>query len=347
MKLESVKVVLPSRKLNNEDIVTLIQQHSEATYSGDLNKVLQDIRFSLKYSGAKERYWLDKGETPISLLSQAVNEALEEAECKKQDIDLLIYTGISRGFLEPGGAYFVANALGMDRVQCFDVLDACMSWTRALSLSYTLLKTGIYRRIMIVNAEFNLCGRKGVYPDLFSLNQYEQITWSFPGYTLGEAATATIVSADPEREWEFHFSSRTDLAHLCTAPLDGYEGYCHPCEYTARNGADRFTSFGFELHDRGAPELVSVFEQLKVPLKEIRAIFPHASSKLEWEKGGEYFGIPHLLYYIYPYCGNVVSASVPTGIALAFKQGQIQRGDRLVGWVGSAGMSFCAYSFTF
>lgn len=33
------------------------------------------------------------------------------------------------------------------------------------------------------------------------------------------------------------------------------------------------------------------------------------------------------------------------GVALAWQNGQIQRGDRLAGWVGSAGMSFAAYSF--
>jgi 3-oxoacyl-[acyl-carrier-protein] synthase III len=41
----------------------------------------------------------------------------------------------------------------------------------------------------------------------------------------------------------------------------------------------------------------------------------------------------------------VVSASVPAGIALAKEKGEIQRGDRLVTWVGSAGMSFSVCSF--
>jgi acyl-CoA:acyl-CoA alkyltransferase len=41
----------------------------------------------------------------------------------------------------------------------------------------------------------------------------------------------------------------------------------------------------------------------------------------------------------------VVSASVPAGIALAKEGGEVRRGDRLVTWVGSAGMSFSACSF--
>lgn len=347
MKLESVKVALPSQKLTNDDIVSLIEKHSQDIFEGDLHKALEQIRFSLKYSGASDRYWLAEGETPIQLLTNAINDALEQAECCKDDIDLLIYTGIGRGFLEPSAAYFVAQTLGMNRVQCFDILDACMSWTRAVSLSYSLLKTGVYKRIMIVNAEFNLSIKEGVYPQLFQLKSLEQITWSFPGYTLGEAATATILSADPEREWQFQFQSRPDLAFLCNVPLDGYEGFCSPNDYIGRNGIGCFTSFGNELHSKGALELLAIFKSLEIPLKEVRAVFPHASSKRDWEKVGQLSGIQHLLWFIYPHYGNLVSASVPTGIALAATAGDIERGDRLVGWVGSAGMSFGCYSFIY
>jgi 3-oxoacyl-[acyl-carrier-protein] synthase III len=347
MKLESVKVALPSRKLSNDEIVSLIEQHSQDTFEGDLSKAIEQIRFALKYSGANDRYWLAEDETPIQLLHSAINNALEEAGCRKNDIDLLIYTGIGRGFLEPSAAYFVAQSLGMNRVQCFDILDACMSWSRAVSLSYTLLKTSVYQRIMIINAEFNLSIKKGVYPELFTLKNLEQITWSFPGYTLGEAATATILSADSEREWKFEFSSRPDLVSLCNVPLDGYEGFCYQNDYIGRNGIGCFTSFGNELHQKGANELIAIFNSLKTSLKEIHAVFPHASSKREWEKGGQLLGIQDLLWFIYPRCGNLVSASVPTGIALAATAKDIQRGDRLVCWVGSAGMSFCCYSFIY
>jgi 3-oxoacyl-[acyl-carrier-protein] synthase III len=347
MKIDAIQVIIPSQKVTNDDILALIKQHSQDTFKGNLDKTLEQIAFSLKYSGSNERYWLAEGETPIKLIHQAINQALDEAKCSQKDIDLLIYTGIGRGFLEPSAAYFIAQSFGMNQVQCFDILDACMSWTRAISLSYSLLKTGFYKRIMIVNAEFNLSVKKGVYPELFRLKNKEQITWSFPGYTLGEATTATIVSAAPQREWEFHFRSRPDYVSLCNVPLDGYEGFCHLDEHIGRNGVGCFTSFGNELHQKGATELLTIFKSLKTPIKEVRAVFPHASSKREWEKGGQFLGIKHLLWFIYPHYGNLVSASVPAGIALATAQGDIQHGDRLVCWVGSAGMSFACYSFIY
>lgn len=348
MKLESIKVALPSKKLSNEDIVEMIAKNSKTTYEENLDKALENILFYLKYSGAKYRNWLEEGETPISLLSKAIEEALQEANCEKSDIDLLIYTGIDRGFIEPGGSYMVAHSLGMDRVECFDIIDACMSWTRAIYLVHNLIQAGAYKRVLVVNAEFNLRDNGYVYPHVFKLQNSEQIAWSFPGFTLGEGATATVISADSENTWEFHFRSRPDLADLCTVPLEGYNSYAYPSSNkVGRNGSNRFTSFGNELHLHAAKELKVVLDKLSVSLDEVSAIIPHASSKKAWDDIAESCGVKDLMSHIYPYCGNLVSASVPAGIASAIQEQKIKKGDRVVGWVGSAGMSFCSYSFTY
>src|SRR5258708_27849867 len=94
----------------------------------------------------------------------------------------------------------------------------------------------------------------------------------------------------------------------------------------------------------GFAEALNVLRRVKVGMQEVRAIFPHGSSKKTWDEGAKSLGVDHLLYHIYPRYGNVVSASVPAGMALAIAEGQIKRGDGIVGWVGSSGMSFAAYS---
>jgi 3-oxoacyl-[acyl-carrier-protein] synthase III len=208
--------------------------------------------------------------------------------------------------------------------------------------------------VLVVNAEFNMySGGPGV-PDLFRLRHAEDIHSRFPAYTIGEAATATLLVRDPTREWEFHFASRTDLADLCMIPEGNYEGYCViglsgqrdlSCERIGRNGAYRFTSFGSELSAQGTGPAIDVFRRLSIARDSIHKIFPHASSKRDWDNGADVLGVKHLLFHIYPDYGNVVSASVPAGIALAKEKGEIQRGDRLVTWVGSAGMSFSVCSF--
>ena len=347
MKIEAIKAALPAKKQTNDDILALIEEYSKPVFAGNLKEVLSKINYLLRYSGSETRYWLEKDEKPIDLLNRAFQEAIAEANCDKNDIDLLVYTGIGRGFIEPAAAYHVAASFGLQQAECFDILDACMSWTRALNIVYTLLNSGRYQRALIVNAECNMHFDGPVFPSVFQLSNVEALEYSFPSYTLGEAATATIVAYNPDREWEFHFKSRPDLASLCNVPLGGYEGYCMPSERIGLNGVNKFTSFGAELHQHNYQESMNMLNCLKASIDEVRAIFPHASSKREWDKIAEALNVKHLMWHIYPTCGNLVSASVPVGIASAVTEGRIQRGDRLVGWVGSAGMSFSAYSFIY
>ena len=357
MRIAGIAATFPSRVVSNDDILEMIATESGGSFRGDLQgaRILQRVRQLLQYSGIRHRRWSLPGETPIRLLDEAIGKALEEGGCGPKDIDLLIYTGVGGGFAEPGNSYMVAHALGMTRTQCFDINDACNGWSRALQVVHRAFKAdGSMTRALVVNAEFNMYpGGPGV-PDLFRLRQAGDLDSRFPAYTIGEAATATLLAKDPTREWEFHFASRTDLADLCVIPEGNYRGYCAiglagrrdiSGERIGRNGAHRFTSFGSELSAHGMDAAIDVFRRLTVERGSIRKIFPHASSKRDWDTGAGMIGVRDLLFHIYPDYGNVVSASVPAGIALAREKGEVRGGDRLVTWVGSAGMSFSACSF--
>ena len=52
-------------------------------------------------------------------------QAIATAGMVPEDIDLLIYVGVSRGFLEPATANVFQHEFGFTKATCFDVLDAC------------------------------------------------------------------------------------------------------------------------------------------------------------------------------------------------------------------------------
>ncbi|GHI01712.1 3-oxoacyl-ACP reductase [Streptomyces cellostaticus] len=345
MKLRAVSCALPSRQVTNADITELIGKHSAGHFTGDLDHALGRIGAFLRYSGSATRYWLDVGERPIDLLRTAAHSALDQAGITADQVDVLIYTGIGRGFLEPGGAYHAAHALGLDRAHCFDIIDACMSWTRAVQVAESLFRTGPFRTALIVNAEFNLRPGGPVVPHLFRLDRIEQLEYTLPAYTLGEAATATVLTAEDSEPWQFRFISRPDLAPLCNVTLDGYDGYCEPSDKLARNGVGVFTSFGFEMHRVGRGEVHAVLRQLDPPTTEVAALFTHASSRREWQTMADQAGLGAVIHHVYDRMGNVVSASVPAAIASAVAEGRLRPGQLAVGWVGSAGMSFGAFTF--
>ena len=155
MIIENVAASFPARKISNEEVVDLVGFHSK-DFDGDLHKTLRVVKTLLDRSGLITRNWQAEGERPIDHVANAVRTALQGTDLQPRDIDLFIYVGIGGGFREPANSYMMAKSLGIVRAECFDVIDACMSWTRAVSLVDSLFKTGQYRNAMVVNAEFNM-----------------------------------------------------------------------------------------------------------------------------------------------------------------------------------------------
>ncbi|ACU37045.1 3-oxoacyl-ACP reductase [Actinosynnema pretiosum subsp. pretiosum] len=345
MRLRAVAAELPSREVGNADVVDLIAEHSADTFTGDLDALLRRVDVYLRHTGSRTRRWLDAGERPVDLLRAAARTALRRAGLEPGQVDLLVYTGVGRGFLEPAGAYHAAAALGADRAHCFDLLDACMSWTRAVQVVESLFLAGHHRTALVVNAEFSMRPGGAVVPGAFRLPAAKALASTFAACTLGEAATATVLTADDGEPWRFSFRSRPDLAPLCNVTLDNYRDFCDPTGKEARNGVGVFTSFGLEMHARGREEALAALAALDVPPERVDALFTHASSSSYWQGMADEAGLGPVVHHVYPRTGNVVSASVPTAMASGIEAGLLKPGQRAVGWVGSAGMSFGAFTF--
>lgn len=345
MKLAGVKATIPSRTIDNYAVKQMVADQSGAVLKDQLHAALKRIDFYLTYSGSERRQWLADHEAPFDLLEKAIDEALAEAMVRKSEIDLIIYTGVDRGFLEPAMAYMVGAAFGMRQAHCFDIVDACMSWTRAAFLVSCLFDSGKYKKALVVNCECNMRQGGRLNPGCFQLSSPDEVEWNFPAYTVGEAASATVFTYDRSRRWEFHFWSGADFSDLCSLPLDGFDRYCRPGTRIGRNGPNKLTSFGSDLFRAGKTPGVEVFTRLSTPTDEIKAIFPHAASKRLWLDMGNEIGVAEKIRFIYPKYGNLVSASVPTAIAEARSEGAIQESDMLAGWVGSAGISFASFAF--
>ena len=181
MMIKGVAASLPERRVTNEDVIELIGERS-TEFEGDLDKTLNTLLKLLKRTGLEERRWCDRHELPIDHVAMATREVLEHCYLQKNHIELLIYVGVGRGFLEPGNSHVIANTLGFERAQCFDVVDACMSWIRALHLVDNLFKSGCYRNALVINAEFNMHENGPLYPNNFALRSNEQLPYTFPSF---------------------------------------------------------------------------------------------------------------------------------------------------------------------
>jgi 3-oxoacyl-[acyl-carrier-protein] synthase III len=271
----------------------------------------------------------------------ATTEALVKAGMDLQEIDLLIHAGVDRKVLEPGLSYLIAKALGMKSVQCFDILEACSSWVRAMDLAQAYLHTGKYRRVMIVTSEFAVhegeWGQKS-----FQLTTARDLEWAFASLTLGEAATATIVDAGLAGGWQVDLKSLPEYADLCLCPLPftNDESYLLDGVDFRAKGGGVFVSYASKLQEVGVPIMAEMFALHREALSRSKVVFPHAHSKKCWIEVSKRAGFEVPYFFIYPDYGNLVSSSIPAAIALAEAGGKISKGDFFAIAIAAAGMTF-------
>ena len=135
MRILSVQHALPSCEVTNRALIERILAHQEFRVSSDERPAFQfALEQYFKRSGAVTRYHRARSERAFDLGMVAAERALASADVEAEEIDLLIYVGVGRGFLEPANANAFQAALGLSNATCFDILDACASWLRAVDV---------------------------------------------------------------------------------------------------------------------------------------------------------------------------------------------------------------------
>ena len=104
--------------------------------------------------GVKERRILrdpDKGSSYMGI--KAVNKMLAETGTNPQDIDLLICATSNPDYRFPSTASVIAHGCSLDRAYAYDIQAACAGFLVALQDARAYIRSGIYKKIVVVAAE--------------------------------------------------------------------------------------------------------------------------------------------------------------------------------------------------
>ncbi|MDF1761900.1 MAG: 3-oxoacyl-[acyl-carrier-protein] synthase III C-terminal domain-containing protein [Oleibacter sp.] len=346
MKIAGIACAFPPRQVSNQDILQIVRESSEAGFEGDLDQTLQHIEYYLNYIGIKHRRWLGDNDNAFDYTEQAVNEALDRAQLERSDIDLLIHASVDKRVLEPGMSFFIAKALGMDNVQCFDITEACGSWTRATQIAQMYLEAGTHCNVMIVTSEYTQHEGQLIS---FALKNPAEVEWAFAGYTVGEGSTATVLTRDDSTRWQYTNRSFTQLVDLCMCPIYDYDPQLMQMGDVslAGEGSFRFSSYGKKMQDQTLHHVVEMMRNNVIPVEDVDLFIPHTQTLTAWKEIEETLGKKINYQFLLPEYGNLVNNSIPSGIALAEQEGRLKRGDTVAAMMTAAGMSFTLYNFVY
>lgn len=342
MYLSGVACVVPEVQVVNAEILELVAYHSRAVYGGNLRALLSGIDGKLHRTGIVSRRWRSPKDRPISLLQEACELALKESAVAPADVDFVIYAGVDRGFAEPANACFVAKALGMHRARTFDVADACLGWSTATEIAQAFFATSGGDVALIVTAEFPMRRNGSVIPECFTIASDAELEWKFPAFTLGEAATASIVIAGGP-QWKYVHESHNELADLCTVSLGPPSDYAGASHRLGGAEASSFRAYGSDLALQTYRPAVRVLRAALGNEETARVVLPHSVIGTYINSVVARLSGNARVFSTFNELGNVATSSLPSCVARARERGVISSSDRPIAWVAASGLKVSSF----
>jgi 3-oxoacyl-[acyl-carrier-protein] synthase-3 len=130
---------VPERIVTNEELSQMMNTNNE---------------WIVERTGIHERRWFTPGiDTVNNMAAKASRLAVERAGIDPSEIDFIVFATITSDYFLPGNGVLLQRELGLKSIGALDIKNACSGFVYALSVADQFIKTGMYRKILVVGAE--------------------------------------------------------------------------------------------------------------------------------------------------------------------------------------------------
>src|SRR5579871_5052286 len=129
---------VPDRILTNADLEKLVDTTDE---------------WIVSRSGIKERRIAPDWICTSDMAVEAARRAMEQAEVREDEIDLIICATITPDMPFPATACLVQQKIGARRAAAFDMEAACSGFLYAMEIGQQFVTSGTYNTVLIIGAE--------------------------------------------------------------------------------------------------------------------------------------------------------------------------------------------------
>jgi 3-oxoacyl-[acyl-carrier-protein] synthase-3 len=291
---------LPSRVLTNHDLAKLVDTTDE---------------WIVERSGIRERHIAADGELTSDLGIAAAHKAIVRAGIDPVDIDLVICATATPDRTFPATAVRIQSGLGVTKGAAFDLQAVCSGFVYALTTADNFLKTGQFKRALVVGAE------------VFS----RILDWSDRGTCVlfGDGAGAVVLEAQPQHSG---YNDRGILATRIRSDgrfenmlyVDGGPGSTKTVGHLRMNGREVFR--------HAIQKITGVIEETLVmtgyAADEIDLYIPHQANQRILDGIAAKLGVsPDKIVTTLARHGNTSAASIPLALNAAFEEHRVKEGS--------------------
>lgn len=297
--MTGVGAYLPAKVLTNADMAKLVDTSDD---------------WITERTGIKARHIAADGELTSDLGGAAARLALVHAGVEAGDIDLVICATATPDRTFPATAVRIQASLGITKGAAFDVQAVCSGFVFALATADGLLRTGQFKRALVVGAE------------TFS----RILDWTDRGTCVlfGDGAGAVVLEAQIGK------GTRSDRGILATRIrsdgryedllyVDGGPGSTKTTGHLRMNGREVF---------RHAVQKISgvieeTLEETGLSTSEIDLFVPHQANQRILDGVAKKLGIsPERIVITLARHGNTSAASIPLALDQAARDGRLRPG---------------------
>ena len=320
VRIAGVGSAVPPRRLTNKDLEKLIDTSDE---------------WIVKRTGIHERRVVDpETEGTFTLARDSLKEALDNANMKGSDLDLVILGSVTSEMTCPSTACRIVDALGAVPAPGFDLVAACSGFVYSINIADSLIRSGRFRCIGVIGCD--------------AMSTMVDYTERSVSILFGDAAGAAVIVADedptlgcvhqsmysdggmweslyaPRRPQEIHESDKDNPIRLNNLRMNGREVY-------------KFAIGKFQDVIREALEATGL------SVDDISQFVVHQSNTRIIDAAKDRLGLPDEKVYInIDRYGNSSGGSVGLCLAELWKAGKIKRGEYVMMVAIGGGMTWCA-----
>jgi 3-oxoacyl-[acyl-carrier-protein] synthase-3 len=290
--------------------------------NADLEKMVETSdKWIRERTGISERHIAREGEYPADLATKAALQALQVANLKPTDLDLVICSTSSPEHIFPATACLVQDRIGATRAGAFDLLAACSGFIYALQLGAQSIRSGALRNVLVLGAE--------------NLSRF--VDWSDRNTCIlfGDGAGAFVLQASERPGGVLSAVLHADGSGAELLSLPGGASRYPATEETIRAGKHFIHMEGNEVF-RFATRVMAqatreALEVAGLKIEDISLLIPHQANNRIIEAAARGLKLPMEKFVVnVDRYGNTSTASIPIAVCEAVQQGRIQPGDKIV-----------------
>lgn len=313
--ITGIAASVPDYILTNEELSTMVDTTDE---------------WIMTRIGIKERRILKGENQGISVLgTKAVEDLLKKTATSPEDVDALIFATSTPDHFFPSAASIVAENNGIKNAFCFDMEVACSGFIYGLEICNGLIKTGKYKKIILVAGD-----------KMSSITNYNDRT-TCP--LFGDAAGAVLIEPTEENIGIIDAELHSDGVGYKPLQMKAGGSKYPATEETVRNSEHTVYQDGPVVFKYAVSRMADVSESImqrnNLTAEDVDWLVPHQANLRIIDAAVKRTGLPRekVMVNIEKY-GNTSAATIP--LCLWEWEPKLRKGDNVILTAFGAGFSW-------